>query len=224
MTETLTFYTNPMSRGRIVRWMLEEIGEPYETVVLDYGTTMKGADYLAVNPMGKVPAITHGVTVVTEAAAICAYLADAFPDRGLAPPPGDRKRGPYYRWLFFAAGPVEAAVTNKALEVAFAPEKSAFVGYGSFDETIDNLERALAPGPYICGDQFTAADVYVGAQIGWGMMFGSIEKRPAFVDYFGRLQARPAAIRARELDDALMPKANTDCGDEECVMNESEPQ
>ncbi len=162
--------------------------------------------------------------VVTEAAAICAYLADAFPDRGLAPPLGDPRRGPYYRWLFFAAGPVEAAVTNKALEVAFAPEKKAFVGYGSFDETIDNLERATRPGPFICGDQFTAADVYVGSQIGWGMMFGSIDKRAAFVDYFGRLQARPAAIRARELDDALMPKADTDCGDEECVMNESEPQ
>ena len=220
----LTFYTNPMSRGRIVRWMLEEVGAPYETVVLDYGTTMKGADYLAVNPMGKVPAIKHGDAVVTEAAAICAYLADAFPDRALAPPVADPKRGPYYRWLFFAAGPVEAAVTNKALEVAFAPEKKAFVGYGSFEETIDNLERAIRPGPYICGEQFTAADVYVGSQIGWGMMFGSIDKRPAFVDYFGRLQARPAAIRARELDDALMPKAETDCGDEECVMNESEPQ
>ena len=115
MSETLTFYTNPMSRARIVRWMLEEIGEPYETVLLDYGTTMKGADYLAINPMGKVPAIKHGETVVTEAAAICAYLADMFPDRGLAPPPGNQKRGPYYRWMFFAAGPGEAAITGKAL-------------------------------------------------------------------------------------------------------------
>ncbi|HWT12593.1 MAG TPA: glutathione S-transferase family protein [Allosphingosinicella sp.] len=224
MTESLTFYTNPMSRGRIVRWMLEEVGAPYETVVLDYGTTMKSAEYLAINPMGKVPAIRHNDCVVTEGAAICAYLAEMFPDRGLAPPPGNQKRGPYYRWLFFAAGPVEAAVTNKALEVAFAPEKKAFVGYGSFEEAIDNLERAIRPGPYICGEQFTAADVYVGSQIGWGMMFGSIDKRPAFVDYFGRLQARPAAVRARELDDALMPKARTDCGDEECVMNESGPQ
>jgi len=202
----LTFYTNPMSRGRIARWMLEEIGAPYKTVLLDYGTTMKGADYLAINPMGKVPAIRHGDTVVTEVAAICAYLADAFPDANLAPPPGHRKRGPYYRWLLFAAGPVEAAVTNKALEVSFAPEKRAFVGYGSFEEAIDNLENALKPGPYICGEQFTAADLYVGAQIGWGMMFGSIDKRPLFEEYFGRLQARPAAIRAREIDDAAMPK------------------
>ena len=124
MTDSsLTFYTNPMSRGRIVRWMLEEVGEPYETVLLDYGTTMKAPDYLAINPMGKVPAIRHGDTVVTEAAAICAYLADAFPDAGLAPPPGNRARAPYYRWLFFAAGPVEAAVTNKALGLLAPADK-----------------------------------------------------------------------------------------------------
>jgi len=204
MTESLIFYTNPQSRGRVIRWMLEEIGEPYETVILGYGTSMKDPAYLAVNPMGKVPAIRHGDTVVTEVAAICAYLADMFPDRGLAPPPGHRRRGPYYRWLFFGAGPVEAAVTNKALEVSFPPEKKAFVGYGSFEETIDNLENAIRPGPYVCGEQFTAADVYLGSQIGFGMMFGSIPKRPSFEDYFGRLQARPAATRARELDDAAI--------------------
>jgi glutathione S-transferase len=204
MTATLTFYTNPMSRGRIVRWMLEEVGEPYETVLLDYDTTMKGADYLAINPMGKVPAIRHGDTVVTEAAAICAYLADAFPDKSLAPPSGHARRGPYYRWLFFAAGPVEAAVTGKSLGLLAPADKKRMAGYGSFEETIDALEQAILPGPYICGEQFTAADLYVGAQIGWGMMFGSIEKRPAFVDYSGRLQARPAAIRAREIDDAII--------------------
>jgi glutathione S-transferase len=206
MTESLTFYTNPMSRGRIARWMLEEVGEPYETVLLDYGTTMKAPEYLAINPMGKVPAIKHGETVVTEAAAICAYLADMFPDRGLAPPPGNQKRGPYYRWMFFAAGPGEAAITGKALGLLAPPDKKAMAGYGSFEETIDCLERAVSQSPYICGDQFTAADVYVGAQIGWGMMFGTIDKRPAFVDYTGRLQGRPAAVRARELDDAAMPQ------------------
>ena len=200
----LIFYTNPMSRGRIARWMLEEISEPYETVLLDYGTTMKGADYLAINPMGKVPAIRHGGTVVTEAAAICAYLADAFPDKGLAPPPASFERGPYYRWMFFAAGPVEAVVTGKALGLLAPEEKKMMAGYGSFDETIDALERAVSQGPYICGDRFTAADVYVGAQIGWGMMFGSIDKRPAFADYFGRISARPAAVRANEIDDAII--------------------
>jgi glutathione S-transferase len=200
----LIFYTNPMSRGRIARWMLEEVGEPYETVLLDYGTTMKGADYLAVNPMGKVPAIRHGDTIVTEAAAICAYLADAFPDKRLAPPPTSPERGPYYRWMFFAAGPVESAVTGKSLGLLAPADKKMMAGYGSFEETVDALEQAVGAGPYICGAQFTAADVYVGAQIGWGMMFGSIDKRPAFTDYFGRISARPAAVRAREIDDAII--------------------
>ena len=207
MTESLTFYTNPMSRGRIVRWMLEEIGEPYETVLLDYGTTMKSPDYLAVNPMGKVPAIRHGDTVVTEAAAICAYLADMFPDRGLAPPPGKPRRGAYYRWLFFAAGPLEAVVTGKALGLLAPEDKKGVAGYGSHEDVIDTLEKAVSGGPFLCGEQqFSAADVYVGAQIGWGMMFGMIEKRPALADYVARLQSRPAAIRARAIDDALMPR------------------
>jgi glutathione S-transferase len=201
----LTFYTNPQSRGRIIRWMLEEVGQPYETVVLDYAGTMKGPDYLAINPMGKVPAIRHGEAIVTEAAAICAYLADAFPEKGLAPPLGDPRRAPYFRWLFFAAGPVEAALTNRSLEVVVPAEKKAFVGYGSFEETIDALEHALAPGPYICGDGFTAADVYVGSQLGFGMMFGSVPKRASFEAYVGRLTSRPAAVRAREMDDALAP-------------------
>ncbi len=204
MTADLTFYTNPQSRGRIARWMLEEVGAPYETVVLDYGTTMKAPDYLAINPMGKVPAIRHGETIVTEGAAICAYLADAFAEKGLAPPPGDRARASYYRWLFFAAGPVEAAVTNRALGVEVPAEKKAFVGYGSFEEVIDALELALKPGPYICGERFTAADVYVGSQLGFGMMFGTLPKRPSFEAYVGRLMSRPAAVRARELDDALV--------------------
>ncbi len=202
----ITFYTNPMSRGRIARWMLEEVGEPYGTVILDYGTSMKAPEYLAINPMGKVPAIKHGDIVVTEGAAICAYLADSFPEKGLAPPPGDPTRGTYYRWLFFAAGPVEAAVTGKSLGLLAPEDKKGMAGYGSFEDTMNALEKAVSGGPYICGDQFTAADVYVGSQIGWGMMFGSIDKRTAFADYVGRLRSRPAAKRANELDDAAMPK------------------
>ena len=203
----LTFYTNPMSRGRIVRWMLEEVGEPYETVVLDYGTTMKGADYLAVNPMGKVPAIRHGDAVVTECGAICAYLADAFPEKGLAPPLGDPRRAPYFRWLFFTAGPFEAAATGKALGLLADAEKSRMVGYGTYDDTIDTLEKAVGGGHYICGERFTAADVYVGSSIGWGLQFGTIPRRPAFEDYFARMSERPAFRRGNEIDDALMPKA-----------------
>src|SRR6186997_2889029 len=203
MADELVFYTNPMSRGRIVRWMLEEVGAPYRTEVLDYGTTMKAPGYLAVNPMGKVPAIRHGDTVVTEAAAICAYLADAFPDKGLAPPIGSRERGPYYRWMFFAAGPVESAVTGKSLGLLAPADKKMMAGYGSFEETIDALELAVQGGPYICGERFTAADVYVGSQIGWGMMFGTIEKRPAFEAYWAGISQRPAAKRASQIDDAL---------------------
>jgi glutathione S-transferase len=205
MSEDIVFYTHPMSRGRIVRWMLEEIGQPYRTELLDFGTTMKAPAYLALNPMGKVPAIRHRGTVVTEAAAICAYLADAFPQAGLAPPPGDPARGPYYRWMFFAAGPVEAALSNKALGVEIPPERRGMVGYGSFDEVVNALDRALSQGAYLAGDRFTAADLYAGSQIGWGMMFGTIEKRPAFERYWERIGSRPAAARARAIDDALMP-------------------
>ena len=206
MSDELVFYTNPMSRGRIVRWMLEEVGQPYRTELLDFGTTMKAPAYLAINPMGKVPALRHGDTVVTEAAAICTYLADAFPQAGLAPAPGSRERGTYYRWLFFGAGPVESAVTNKAMGFQVPPERTGTVGYGSLDAVLNALEGALSRGDYLVGDRFTAADLYVGAQLGWGMQFGTIEKRPVFERYAGRINNRPAAIRARELDDALLPK------------------
>jgi len=204
MTDELVFYTNPMSRGRIVRWMLEETGQPYRTELLDYATTMKAPGYLAINPMGKVPALRHGDAVVIETAAICAYLADAFPDAGLAPPPGDRRRGAYYRWLFFAAGPLEAAVTNKALGVAVPEGRERMVGYGSFDAVMAAVEGALGADGYLAGDSFTAADLYLGSQLGFGMMFGTIEKRPAFERYWARIGTRPAAVRAKEIDDAAM--------------------
>jgi glutathione S-transferase len=203
----LVFYTHPMSRGRIIRWMLEEVGEPYRTEVLGYGASMKAADYRAINPMGKVPAIVHGDTVVTECAAICAYLADAFPGAGLAPPPGSAARGPYYRWLFFAAGPVEAAVLNKALGVEVPPERKATVGYGSLAEVIDALEGAVTGREYLAGDAFSAADLYVGSHLAWGMQFGTLEKRPAFETYIGRFRQRPAAQRANAIDDELLKNA-----------------
>jgi len=202
MADELILYTNPMSRGRIARWMLEEIGQPYKTEVLDYASTMKAPAYLAINPMGKVPALRHGDAVVTETAAICAYLADAFPQAGLAPPPGHRLRAPYYRWLFFTAGPIEAASSNKALGVVVPPERERMMGYGNFALALKTLEDAVSRGHYLAGDSFTAADLYVGSQIGFGMMFGMIEKRPAFEQYWQRLSNRPACLRAKELDDA----------------------
>jgi glutathione S-transferase len=204
MADELVFYANPMSRARIVRWMLEEVGEPYRTEILDYGTTMKAPAYLAINPMGKVPALKHGDTIVTEVAAICAYLADAFPEKRLAPPVGDRMRGPYYRWLFFAAGPLEAATTNKALGFIVPKERERMAGYGTFDHVLSAIEDAVSKSDYLAGDHFTAADLYLGCQLGWGMQFGTIEKRPAFERYWRRLAARPAWIRATEIDDKLM--------------------
>ncbi len=197
----VVLFTNPMSRGRIARWMLEEIGAPYSTVVVPYGETgMAGAEYRAINPMGKVPAIQHDGQTVTEAAAICAYLADAFPEAGLAPEPS--QRGAYYRWMFFAAGCVDPAVTAKALQLDIPAERAQMVGYGSYDRTLDALETAVTGGPYIAADRFTAADVYVGAQIVWGLSFGTIAPRPAFADYAQRMTTREAYLRATALDDA----------------------
>jgi glutathione S-transferase len=203
MADELVLYSNPMSRGRIARWMLEEIGQPYRVEVVDYGPTMKSPAYLAINPMGKVPALRHGNAVVTETAAICVYLADAFPQAKLAPPPGDPLRGPYYRWLFFTAGPVEAAISNKALGFVVPQERERMMGYGNLAQVMDALESVVSRGQYLIGDNFTAADVYVGSAIGFGMMFGSMEKRPAFEKYWQKISARPACVRAKELDDAL---------------------
>lgn len=202
MAADITFYTNPMSRGQIARWMLEEVGQPYEMIILDYGPAMKAADYLAINPMGKVPAIVHKGKVVTEAAAICAYLADAFPDAGLAPPLAER--ADYYRWMFFAAGPVEAAVSNKALGLSVPEGRERTIGYGSFDHMINALEQAVSGEQWICGDQFTAADVYAGSQVDWGLTFGTMPSRPAFEAYAARLRERPAYKRQKELDNALI--------------------
>ncbi len=200
MTAGLVLYTNPQSRGRIVRWMLEEVAAPYRAEIVDYGPAMKSPEYRRLNPMGKVPTLVHGDRVVTECAAICAYLADAFPQSELAPPPGDR--ADYYRWMFFGAGPFEAAVTNQALAVHVPEEKRGFVGYGSLEEVLDALDLRLQKSPFLAGDRFTAADVYAGSQIGFGLQFGTIPTRPSFASYVSRITMRPAAVRARELDDA----------------------
>jgi glutathione S-transferase len=201
---TLTFYTNPMSRGQIVRWMLEEVGQPYEQVLLDYGTTMKAPDYLAINPMGKVPAIKHGDDVVTEAAAICLYLADAFPKAGLAPDPAHRSD--YYRWILFASGPVEAAITNRSMGWQVPPDRKMMAGYGDYDDAVAALERAVAGKTFVAGNRFTAADVYVGSTIDWGLMFKTLPDRPAFQNYIAPMRERAAYKKAKAIDTALMPK------------------
>jgi glutathione S-transferase len=200
MADELVFYTNPQSRGRVVRWMLEEVAAPYRTVIMDYAD-LRRPDYVALNPMAKIPTLTHGATVVTESAAICAYLADAFPQAGLAPAPTDPARGDYYRWLFFAAGPLEAAVTDKRLGAEPNADQRRMVGYGTFGETLDVIEQAVGAREYLAGGRFSAADLYLSAHLAFGMMFGTIEARRPFVAYAQRMQSRPAYARAAEIDD-----------------------
>lgn len=203
----IAFYTNPLSRGRIGRWMLEEVGADYETHILTYNGTMKEPAYLAINPMGKVPAIVHDGKVVTECAAICAYLAEAFPDAGLAPPVTERAA--YYRWLFFAAGPLEAAIVNNSFGFVVPAERERSVGYGNFEHVMDTLDKWLSEKRFVAGDSFTAADVYVGAQVNWGLQFGTFDKRDSFAAYAERIAARPAYIRASKIDDEAAAAAQT---------------
>jgi glutathione S-transferase len=198
----LKFYTNPMSRGQTIRWMLEEVGEPYETEILEYGSSMKAEPYLSINPMGKVPAIVHNGRVVTEVAAICCYLADAFPQARLAPPLAER--ADYYRWIFFTSGPVEAAFSNKSAGWEPAPEKQAMFGYGSYDTAIKTLATALTGKTYIAADHFTAADLFVGAMVNFMLQFKLLDPTPVFTDYAARMTDRDAYRRAKDIDGKLI--------------------
>jgi glutathione S-transferase len=191
----ITFYTNPMSRGRIVHWLLEELGVPYDMKILDFEKREhKTPEYLQINPMGKVPAIVHRGVVVTECGAICSYLADAYPQAGLAPALDDPQRGTYLRWVFFAAGCFEPAIVDKMFARP-AVERKGALGYGTYEDTLNSLETALKPGPFILGERFSAADVYVGAQVQWALMVKSLEPRPVFLQYVDRIAARPALQR-----------------------------
>lgn len=203
MADELVFYTHPMSRGRTVHWMLEEVGKPYQIKLLEYGSAMKEPEYLVINPMGKVPAICHNGTVVTESAAICAYLADVFPEAGLAPAPTSPERGTYYRWLFFAAGPLESGIINQTLGLKITEEQKITVGYNDIDQMLDALESALQ-GKYLLGDQFSAADVYIGSFLYWMTFTDTIKKRLVFERYTDRVLSRPAAIRANQMNDDLL--------------------
>ncbi|MBC8013963.1 MAG: glutathione S-transferase family protein [Methyloceanibacter sp.] len=202
MAKLMLYHAAP-SRSSIVRWMLEELGEPYDLHVLSLA---KGEqlqpDHLAVNPMGKVPALKHGEIVVTEAAAICTYLADEFPHARLNVPVGDVRRGPYLKWLFFGPSCIEPAITDRAFPRQEEPRRG-MLGYGDFDTVMTVVAKAVEPGPYLMGEQFTAADVIVGSTLRWGMMFGLLPKRPEFVAYVGRLEQRPAMQRATALDQEL---------------------
>ena len=197
MTEELVLYYNPMSRAGVAHYMLEEVGVPYRIELLRFDKgEHKTEKFRAVNPMGKVPALAHRGVVVTEAAAICAYLADAFPEAKLAPAVDDPQRGTYYRWLFFTASCLEYAAFDKS--TGRDPGPASRIGYGTYEDTLAALEHALAPGPFVLGDRFSAADVYVGSHLAWGMMVKAVEPRPTFTAYTARLTERPAYKRYRE--------------------------
>ena len=200
------FYTNPMSRGQIARWALHEAGADYEQVLIDWQA--KPDAFLAANPMGKVPTLVHHHGghdhVVTEGAAICHYLAEMNAPDLL---PGAHEKASYFRWLFFAAGPVEQAVVGKTMGWEVPADREGMAGFGNYDRTIDTLDGWLAGRDYVCGDRFTMADVYVGSQVDWGLQFGSIPTRPAFEAYAARLREREAYKAAKAIDGKLIAEA-----------------
>jgi glutathione S-transferase len=196
MADEIIFYSSPMSRGRMIQWMLEEAGAPYRFELVDLQKNeQKKPEFLAINPMGKVPAIVYRGVVITECAAICTYLADAFPAAQLAPKLDDPARGTYLRWMFFGAGCVDSGLIDRMLQRP-VPERPGAVSYGRYEDLVDTLEKAITPGPYILGERFSAADIYVGSQIAFGLMTKSLEPRPAFQAYIARGTARPAFKRA----------------------------
>ena len=202
MTDLTLYHISP-SRSSIAHWMLEEVGEPYDLHVL---SMKKGEnrqpDFLAVNPMGKVPALKHNGVVITEAAAICCYLADTFPKAGLNVPVGDPQRGPYLKWLFFGPSCIEPAIMDQAFKRNEAPPKGA-LGYGDFDTVLDVVAKAVSAGPYLLGEKFTAADVVIGSGLRWGMLFKMLPERPEFLDYTARLAERPALKRSTAKDQEI---------------------
>lgn len=205
----LRFFSNPRSRARMVRWMLEECGADYETVDLEFGPEMKSPEYLSINPMGKVPALQHGDAVVTETGAILAYLAELFPEKRLAPAMDSPERASYLRWLFFVAGPVEAVTTarNEGWLQSQTHQQAMSAGFGRFDDVLNTLLHAVAGKRYVCGDHFTAADLYLASYIGWSMMDGSLPRRPEFEAYATPLLQRAASVRADEIDGDMQAAA-----------------
>lgn len=203
MSDEIVFYHNPMSRGRMVHWMLEEIGATYRIELLSFDKgEHKQAAFLTVNPMGKIPTIVHRGTTVTETGAIITYLADEFPAAQLAPLIGEAARGTYLRWMFFAQGCIEPALIDRML--ARPPgDKPMALGYGCYDDVVNTVEKALTPGPYILEDRCSAADVYIGSQLGFGMRTKCLEPRLVFQSYLGALSQRPAYQRFNEQCDRL---------------------
>lgn len=205
MADHLKLFTNPQSRGQIAHWMMEELGKPYETVWLEYGPNgNKSPEYLELNPMGKIPTLVHHNQVVTECAAICAYCAELNPEKNLKPSGQDLAA--YYRWLFFTAGPLEHAIVNKSLGYIVPEEKQSTVGYGNFEQAVSCLESYLGRHDFICGDSFSAADVYVGSHVLWGLQFKTLPDLKHFLAYKERLIQRPGYQRCKKMNEDQMVK------------------
>lgn len=187
----LKLYSNAQSRGLVIEWLLIELGAEFEKIELAYHTEMKSESYLKINPFGKVPTLVDGDMVIYEMPAICAYLADKFFDQRLAPALDDPKRGLYFRWLFFAAGPWDAATTDRALKVEITDEQKMHIGYGNFQDTYTALIQGLEQAqPYLCGEQFTVADVFVGSMLFWQLKMAEIESHPAIEKYLNSIKSR----------------------------------
>lgn len=198
MPDEVIFYHNPKSRSQMAHWMLEEAGAPYRIEPIEFGTGTdgnRGPEFLKINPVGKLPTIVHRGVTVTETAAICLYLADAFPKAGLAPALDDPKRGTYYRWMVFPASVFEPAMLDVLMKRPEVPRKTA--GHGGYEDALSGFRAALANGPYILGERFSAADVYLGSELRFGMMFGApnLKDEKLFSDYVARLEERPALKR-----------------------------
>jgi len=208
----ITFFFNPMSRAQIARWALHEVGAEYEPVFVAWDD--KPAELLAANPMGKLPTIIHHHGgrdhVVSEAAAVCHYLAAVHPDADLLPL--EHELADYFRWLFFAAGPLEQAVTSRAYGWNPDEKQQMSVGFGSYERTIDALEGWFAANAYVCGNRFTMADVYVGSAVDWGLLFGTIPDRASFKGYAERLRARDAYREAKAIDNELIEEMRRNNG------------
>jgi glutathione S-transferase len=200
MSDLVLYHASP-SRSSVVLWMLEELGEPYDVKLIKLADNdQHKPDYLKLNPLGKVPTLVHKGVPITEVSAICTYLADEFPARGLNIPPGNPQRGVYLKWLFFAPSVVEPAANDKVFPRK-EPARPTAIGYRDLDTVLDVVARAVSPGPFLMGERFTAADVALGSLVRYGMMFGFIPKRDEFEAYAGRLAARPAAQKAAAKDE-----------------------
>lgn len=207
---SMVLYTHPHSRGRMVRWMLEECAADYEVVTVPFGTTMKSPDYLAVNPMGKVPALKVGNTVITETAAILTWLAEYFATGRLIPPAGTAERGQYYRWLCFAIH-FEYAVMDKWQGVSSGAERRKAIGYGDFDTVLNVLHQALSGRDYLLGDAFGVLDLYLAGLLHWSAQVAQVlpDDDGVFAHYVARTSNREACRRAAALDNELLAAINT---------------